>query len=56
LTGSQLNYAWVLIDRAENACGGADDAVAMVNIREFEALLHPISGAAAPGAASALNR
>jgi hypothetical protein len=42
LTGSQLNYAWVLIDRAESACGAGGDAAAMVHIHELETLLHPL--------------
>jgi hypothetical protein len=36
-----LNYAWVLIDRAESACSAAGDAAAIVHIQEFQTLLHP---------------
>ena len=44
LTGSQLNYAWVLIDRAETACSNFGEAAASVHIRAYQALIHP-SGA-----------
>jgi hypothetical protein len=42
LTGTQLNFAWVLIDRAESACNVGQDAAAMGHIDEFEKLLHPV--------------
>ena len=42
LTGSQVNYAWVLIDRADSTCAAADATAAMAYIREFETLLHPV--------------
>ena len=40
LTGSQVNYAWALIARAEAACGNGGDATALVHLREVEVLLH----------------
>jgi hypothetical protein len=40
LSGSQLNYAWVLIDRAESACGAGGDSAAVVHINAFQQLLH----------------
>jgi hypothetical protein len=42
LTGTQLNYAWVLIDRAESACSVGQGAAATAYIDEFEKLLHPM--------------
>ncbi len=42
LTGSQVNYPWVLIDRADSACAAADDTAALAYIQEFETLLHPV--------------
>jgi hypothetical protein len=43
LTGSALNYAWVLIDRADIACDAGQDGAAMDYIAQFNTLLHPAS-------------
>jgi hypothetical protein len=42
LTGSLLNYSWILLARAANACDAAQDATAMDYLGEFERLLHPV--------------
>jgi hypothetical protein len=41
LSGAQLNYAWVLVDRADGACGAAQGAAASGYLRDFDLLLHP---------------
>lgn len=41
LTGSELNYAWTLIDRANFTCTDPEPAKAMAYISEVQALLHP---------------
>jgi len=41
LTGSQLNYAWVLIDRADQACIDPEPAKSLAYIHQVQALLHP---------------
>jgi hypothetical protein len=49
LTGSALNYAWVLIDRADSACDAGQDGVALDDIGQFNALIHPTSGRSSGG-------
>jgi hypothetical protein len=44
LTGSALNYAWVLIDRADDACEAGYDKVASDYMAQFNALIHPTPG------------
>ena len=41
LTGSQLNYAWALIDSAQFACADPEPAKAMAYISQVQALLQP---------------
>jgi len=41
LTGSGINYARVLIDRAEEACKQAHHAEALTSVQEAQTLLHP---------------
>jgi hypothetical protein len=44
LTGSALNYAWVLIYRADQACDAGEDGMALDYIGRFNALIHPAPG------------
>jgi len=41
LTGSQLNYAWILIDRADQACIDPEPAKSLAYIHQVQTLLHP---------------
>ena len=41
LNGTEVNYAWVLIDRAESACASANRAEALGYAAEAQTLLHP---------------
>jgi|HubBroStandDraft_6_1064221.scaffolds.fasta_scaffold1671300_1 hypothetical protein len=41
LTGIQLNYARVVIGRAESACEAAQSAASLAYVGEVQALLHP---------------
>jgi len=41
LAGSTLNYAWVLIDRADQACIDPEPAKSAAYLSEEQALLHP---------------
>ena len=41
LTGSQINYARVLIDRADSACSSGGDTAAQTQLQEFQTLIHP---------------
>ena len=41
LSGAQLNYAWVRVDRANTACGAAQGAAASLYLRDFDLLLRP---------------
>jgi hypothetical protein len=41
LTGSQLNYAWILIDRADQACIDPEPEKSLAYIRQVQTLLHP---------------
>jgi hypothetical protein len=43
LTGSQINYARVLISRAESACRSGSGAAAMMQIQEAQSLFRPAS-------------
>jgi hypothetical protein len=42
LTGSQLNYVWVLLDRADGACGAGQEREAIGYLHEAQSILHPI--------------
>jgi hypothetical protein len=42
LTGSEINYARVLIDRAADACNQSQHAEALATVREAQTLLHPV--------------
>jgi len=42
LNGTQVNYARVLIGRAEDACSASNHAEALGYISEAETLLHPV--------------
>jgi hypothetical protein len=41
LTGSEINYARVLIDRAGDACNQSRHAEALAAVQEAQTLLHP---------------
>jgi hypothetical protein len=41
LTGSEINYARVLIDRAAEACEQSHHAEALASVQETQTLLHP---------------
>jgi hypothetical protein len=41
LSGSQLNYAWALIERADFTCIDPEPAKAMAYLSKVHALLHP---------------
>jgi hypothetical protein len=41
MTGSQINYARVLIDRADSASSNGGDTAAQPQLQEFQALIHP---------------
>jgi hypothetical protein len=44
LTGSQLNYAWALIDRADFTCIDPEPEKSMAYLSQVHALLHPALG------------
>jgi len=41
LAGSAINYAWVLIDRADSACSAGNAAEAVGYAQKAETLFHP---------------
>jgi hypothetical protein len=40
-TGSQLNYVWVLLDRAQGTCDDPEPSKAMAYLHEARGLLYP---------------